>query len=558
MKYLAFIALGILLFGCVQLPGGNISNVSGNITAGQPTITDCSSDLNCFIEQSRLCNVSKINYTQTIDFFGLVGTAESLMELNKTGDEKTCELHIKNIKNIAYFSEAAKQKMRDNNISDEQIAAQERTVNESAAKNQGQEGRCIYLRENLTTVLTNWKNGHFSTSDYRVANCTGSMFPSTNGTTTIKVNISINQTEAISQGQYRIISPDGISFNCSKDWAKVSQESNMAGQKIQKEGCQDLDGNKAYIIQVQGSDSENLMLTKYASTNLRPLYDNYKETIVEIHKVRNDDHWGLNYSYEDGGKQVKGELISFPCSGNRYIVQFESIGHIFETEKSSLYCNVEDTNPWGYKYSEDPYQGVDVKLGQCKLIAGADNPATPDRVIFSGTSGVNQIQNFGRYFVYEWDSYCNDENHVTRITCNPVGEKTELCAVGTKCLNGRCIDAASAESQIPCQDYNGSGGRLLLCGGHYYRHSSGISIKPTVDLKNGKWIASVQVINGGNTTDYVPEFSGPNATRFFTTPDKKQTISIYVDRYGQYEFGKYGMVLDIKQRYGMDPQLLNG
>ena len=145
------------------------------------------------------------------------------------------------------------------------------------------------------------------------------------------------------------------------------------------------------------------------------------------------------------------------------------------------------------------------------------------------------------------------DKYISNVACseNQTSEEvTETCPKGTVCRNGKCV---SNETQEICQNYSGDGGKLLVCSGYSYTHSSGIIFTPNVKFENNMWTATIQVNNHGTITEHGPGFSGEYAL-YFTTPDKSETISLRVYTYKTDE--NRAMRIEIQPRWGLDPALL--
>lgn len=550
---LAFMAIGLLLFGCT---GGDVPSNETRLSGGGngPTVTaglhDCGTSMDCFINSSRACKESKVEFTQSIDFMGLATRTTSLLAINSTGSGATCSIYMKTLDSGVSFSEAAKSDLKKDGKSDAEISAAEAQWDSEAKKSIGRDGTCVMPRENLTGMLTRWGNGSFSTNDYRGASCTGSMFGSSSeGTSTSDED---EDEGAESDSVPGIVEMDGISFTCPGGYAVFTQSTTVDGKKTETKGCQDGVGNKASVTRFGGSESDQLRIKNYADTFLVHS-PSYSASITQIHDINGFQRWGMDYTYkDDAGATIEGELISYYCSSNRHIITLESAGADLSAIRSSIACEeIQPPSEFGYELSSDPYPGTATSL-LCEVQPGTENPATPDRVVFTTSRKANQIERFGRYFVNSWDSYCLDDIRVYNVYCNSSGsQKLESCPMETSCVNGQCIPHAESLQQTLCEDKSGAGGMVEICDGYKYTHTSGIIVKPHVKYENHKWVGTVEVINGANVTEYEPVISGTGRSRYFTAGN--DTIQIEVWTFGGFEQHKYAMVLEIESRYGLDP-----
>jgi hypothetical protein len=123
---------------------------------------DCGDDLDCFIEASKDCELSSVNYTVVIPFFEVNQTTTSSLEV-KGMESNKCIFYIKTEKIELDYPSSVSQE----------------TVDEQKAmyKNlEGRDGTCKFDTKDLTDMLTRWNEGKYSTKDWDGADCTGDYF----------------------------------------------------------------------------------------------------------------------------------------------------------------------------------------------------------------------------------------------------------------------------------------------------------------------------------------------------------------------------------------------
>jgi len=141
---------------------------------------DCKSDLDCFIEESKNCNSSKVINTITTDIFGVKQITTSFLEIKGMELDK-CIFYIRTEKiDLTFPPEVA-----------QEIVKQQK---EFYQKLEGRDGNCKFKINDLTNMLIRWKAGNFSSGsvsckltpsgnkctteggDFGVAECDGTYF----------------------------------------------------------------------------------------------------------------------------------------------------------------------------------------------------------------------------------------------------------------------------------------------------------------------------------------------------------------------------------------------
>ncbi|MDO8627737.1 MAG: hypothetical protein Q7K42_04680 [Candidatus Diapherotrites archaeon] len=124
---------------------------------------DCGTDLNCFIQASETCKLSKVTFVPPqLDVFGIKMTGTNYLELKGLKEEKC----------IYYAKRGSTQLEFPEGTSEEIIS-----FNTQAYKTmENKEGTCKFETSDLTNMLSEWNKGNFSTEDLKVAECEGEYF----------------------------------------------------------------------------------------------------------------------------------------------------------------------------------------------------------------------------------------------------------------------------------------------------------------------------------------------------------------------------------------------
>lgn len=123
---------------------------------------DCKSDLDCFIEESKNCNPSKVINTITTDIFGVKQITTSFLEIKEMESDK-CILYMRTEKIDLTFPSGTAQ----------EIVNQQKELYQ---KLEGRDGSCKFKISDLTDMLIRWKAGNLSSDDFETAECSGKMF----------------------------------------------------------------------------------------------------------------------------------------------------------------------------------------------------------------------------------------------------------------------------------------------------------------------------------------------------------------------------------------------
>jgi len=175
------LAVSLLVGGCVsQNVEVNITgNQSANLTSPPSGPFDCGASMNCLIEKSNSCALSKATVSQPVNFFGAIINTTSYFQINGT-DQGKCLFYIKTLNISLRYDDQTVQQLLKSGVTMAQIRETEKNASENAEKSGVlMDDVCRFEQKDLTNLLTRWAVGNFSSNDYKNAECTGKVFGTT-------------------------------------------------------------------------------------------------------------------------------------------------------------------------------------------------------------------------------------------------------------------------------------------------------------------------------------------------------------------------------------------
>lgn len=204
----------------------------------QPQVVNCGTSLNyanfgCFNTAIKNCTLAKIISKDEQEIFGMTSKAAAVYEIRgKQGN--TCIFYLKVTSGGISFSKEAVQQMRDDGMTTEEIAQQEKEANKAAQSLVGREGSCKFSNAaDLLKVFSNWKEGKFSTADFSGMDCWGEYF----GTGGQKANVSktISMEACVAQKGYAtaVTSAGAACFKSDVDLGMIVGSGTVNGKNPQ-------------------------------------------------------------------------------------------------------------------------------------------------------------------------------------------------------------------------------------------------------------------------------------------------------------------------------------
>ncbi len=167
----------IFLSGCVASTDDTQNNNYTAPPATEPTNEGCGSttttnksNYDCLIMAAETCTPAKLTDLTTINMFGLLVSTSTQFEI-KGLEAGKCVFYQKTLDQSIVLSDEIKQQLVDSGKTAAEIQTAETEANANAKQNAGLELTCKFNISDLTTTLTNWKNGEASSHDYDVAEC---------------------------------------------------------------------------------------------------------------------------------------------------------------------------------------------------------------------------------------------------------------------------------------------------------------------------------------------------------------------------------------------------
>ena len=175
----ALIVAGCTLLFSLGSLNGIAQKKSKRLQKPQVKIISCKTDdEDCFFRAAEICRKANVTATKSLDLFGIVITATSYSEI-RGGRKGFCTLYFRNEKTDIKFSEELVRKMKESGLTQQEIEQKELKANKDADATEKTEGVCTFKTEHLVALLKKWKNGVFSSNDWKDGNCRGTMFDQT-------------------------------------------------------------------------------------------------------------------------------------------------------------------------------------------------------------------------------------------------------------------------------------------------------------------------------------------------------------------------------------------
>ncbi len=136
-------------------------------------IINCEGDFECFLNNSVNCTSSRVMVIESVQFFDSFNVSlKTLFKIRPYRDQ--CELFFepKYLK-IRMTAELKEQLMNELNLTKWEVRKLEHDINkEIKLENQNKKALiCRFKIEDLTAVLSRWREGTFSTYDFENAHC---------------------------------------------------------------------------------------------------------------------------------------------------------------------------------------------------------------------------------------------------------------------------------------------------------------------------------------------------------------------------------------------------
>ena len=124
--------------------------------------------------------MAKVTRNLTADLFGMLVSGTTYMEIRNASEAGMCSLYSMTVDSSVKLSDAIVASALAKGISMDDIRKQEEVSNQQAKASIGLNGTCKYGVSELSAVLNKWNAGHFASSDYASAECSGKLFEGVN------------------------------------------------------------------------------------------------------------------------------------------------------------------------------------------------------------------------------------------------------------------------------------------------------------------------------------------------------------------------------------------
>jgi len=177
-----------------QPPAGEQQNAAPqNQTQMAAGPLECGTDLGCLAEASKECKPSKATTSTTEEFMGVLVTSTSYLEI-KGEEAGKCMLYVKAEDESVKLGDSLVVAALARGVSMEEIRSQEAEATGQARQAVGLGGTCAFSTAALTSMLSRWKAGAHSPSDYESADCNGAIFEEASFSPSATASLLINNT----------------------------------------------------------------------------------------------------------------------------------------------------------------------------------------------------------------------------------------------------------------------------------------------------------------------------------------------------------------------------
>ena len=179
-KVFSLLLVGVLLFGCLGSSDQSKTMTKDEKIAkiAQMQVKDCKSDFNCFVAAAENCEDAKVNYSISLNLFGIMSTSNASYGLNKETTGLCTFSLITNSIDVGISPDALKT-ASEKGVTPEQQQQIDKLIQsarEHNAKFIGKPGSCTGDTSLVYAFLKRWEEGKFSTQDWSNLKCTGPYF----------------------------------------------------------------------------------------------------------------------------------------------------------------------------------------------------------------------------------------------------------------------------------------------------------------------------------------------------------------------------------------------
>ena len=154
---------------------------------------DCGSDLACLIQAAQACQPATGQYVLDMELFGAQVHTVTQFDIHGPNETGQCAFDVSTVEASVQFTDEARQQMKANGMSDEEIEAQRQSIEQQQLQ-AGPSGSCVGSGADLAAMLQRWQEGHFEMSDWAPFTCTGGTLAQAGGTIEVTVEVTAEES----------------------------------------------------------------------------------------------------------------------------------------------------------------------------------------------------------------------------------------------------------------------------------------------------------------------------------------------------------------------------
>lgn len=136
------------------------------------TITQCGTNKQCLINAAKNCSPATVKWVSSVILFDVLKQDSESSYTIKGLDTKGKCIFVQHVNRVSVSIPAdAAAVLKEQGITEEEIAKQVKLTNDSAQSSVGMTNTCTFIPSYLTQMLTNWSLGNFNSKDLASGNC---------------------------------------------------------------------------------------------------------------------------------------------------------------------------------------------------------------------------------------------------------------------------------------------------------------------------------------------------------------------------------------------------
>lgn len=148
------------------------NNEKESFVTAKATSINCGKDMSCFINNTKNCSPSTVEFETSISVFDLYQTASLKLDLTGFNASKKCGYESRVLKTEVGFTDEFKLTPEYKNQKQENLQKVLTQANESAKTVIGMTTKCTFTTDYLTKLMIEQEKGNYNSNDYDPGNCT--------------------------------------------------------------------------------------------------------------------------------------------------------------------------------------------------------------------------------------------------------------------------------------------------------------------------------------------------------------------------------------------------